>query len=485
FVKALRDALGESDTMAYLVMMASRLHELQRVMKPTGTLYLHCDTTASHYLKVICDGIFQEGQFLSEVIWKRTSAHNSARRHAPVHDVLLVYANGDRHTWNQQYQPYEQTYIDAFYTHVDRNGRRWRRSDLTGAGTRNGLTGEPWRGIDITAKGRHWCMPPAELDKLDKAGRLHWPEKQGGMPMLKRYLEDQPGLPLTDVWTDIKPLHNLSAERTRYPTQKPSDLLKRIILASSNPGDLVLDPFCGCGTTIEAAQALGRKWIGIDVAYHAIKVIEDRLTTRFKGTAKYRTWGIPTSYEDAVALADRDKYQFQWWANYLFDPHALHEVKRGGDRGIDGMLFFPRGPGHTGFDKLLMSVKGGHHLSPSMVRDFRGVLEREQAAMGIFVCLDVPTSEMIREATVAGYVETAQGRKPRLQIFSIKSWFDGQKPDLPHAPQFESAAISRGRKPKPRAPSVDQPELPLYIIGGKKKENVVTLNPARFARSVG
>lgn len=483
FVKSLRDALGDSDTMAYLVMMASRLHELQRVMKPTATLYLHCDPTASHYLKVICDGIFQEGQFLSEVIWKRTSAHNSARRHAPVHDVLLVYANGDRHTWNQQYQPYEQTYVDAFYTHVDDHGRRWRRSDLTGAGTRNGLTGEPWRGIDISAKGRHWCMPPSELTKLDKAGRIHWPQKEGGMPMLKRYLEDQPGLPLTDVWTDIKPLHNLSAERTRYPTQKPSDLLKRIILASSNPGDLVLDPFCGCGTTIEAAQELGRRWIGIDVAYHAIKVIEDRLASRFRGTVKYRTWGIPTSYEDAVALADRDKFQFQWWANYLFDPHALHEVKRGGDRGIDGMLFFPKGPGQTGFDKLLMSVKGGHRLSPSMVRDFRGVIEREQAAMGIFICLDKPTAEMEREAVVAGYVETAQGQKPRLQIFSIKSWFEGQKPDLPHAPQFERAAVSRGRKPKPRRPTADQGELPLYIVGGKKNEKVLTLNPARFART--
>lgn len=485
FVRSLRDALGDSDTMAYLVMMASRLHELQRVMKPTGTLYLHCDPTASHYLKVICDGIFQEGQFLSEVVWKRTSAHNSARRHAPVHDTLLVYANGDRHTWNQQYQPYEQTYIDAFYTHFDENGRRWRRSDLTGAGTRNGLTGEPWRGIEISSKGRHWCMPPAELEKLDKAGRVHWPQKDGGMPMLKRYLEDQPGLPLTDVWTDIKPLHNLSAERTRYPTQKPSDLLKRIILASSNPGDLVLDPFCGCGTTIEAAQELNRRWIGIDVAYHAIKVIEDRLTTRFRGTAKYRTWGIPTSYEDAVALAERDKYQFQWWANYLFDPHAMHEVKRGGDRGIDGMLFFPRGPGRPGFDKLLMSVKGGRRLSPSMVRDFRGVIERENAAMGIFICLDRPTNEMEREAVVAGTVETAQGRKPRLQIFSIKSWFEGQKPDLPHAPQFEAAAVSRGRKPKPRAPIADQPELPLYIIGGKKDQKAVTLNPNRFARNAG
>jgi len=484
FVKSLRDALGDSDTMAYLVMMASRLHELQRVMKRTATLYLHCDPTASHYLKVICDGIFHEGQFLSEVIWKRTSAHNSARRHAPVHDVLLVYANGDRHTWNQQYQPYDATYVDAFYTHADPDGRRWRRSDLTGAGTRNGLTGEPWRGIDVTARGRHWAIPPSELDKLEAAGRVHWPKKADGMPMLKRYLEDQPGLPLTDVWTDIKPLHNLSAERTRYPTQKPSDLLKRIIQASSNRGDVILDPFCGCGTTIEAAEELGRQWIGIDVAYHAIKVIEDRLGSRFRGLAKHETLGIPTSYDDAVALAERDKFQFQWWANYLFDPHTLHEVKRGADRGIDGMLYFPRGPGRGGFDKLLMSVKGGRKLSPSMVRDFRGVLEREDAAMGIFICLDKPTQEMEREAVVAGYVDTAQGRKPRLQIFSIKSWFEGQKPDLPHAPQFESAAVSRRRRPKQRTISVEQPELPLTIAGGKSKEkgNIVTLNPARFSR---
>jgi site-specific DNA-methyltransferase (adenine-specific) len=301
--------------------------------------------------------------------------------------------------------------------------------------------------------------------------------------MMKRYLEDQAGVPLTDVWTDIKPLHNLSAERTRYPTQKPSELLKRIILSSSNRGDLVLDPFCGCGTTIEAAEELGRRWIGIDVAYHAIKVIEDRLDQRFRGLAKFQTLGIPSSYDDAVALADRDKYQFQWWANYLFDPHALKEVKRGSDRGIDGVLFFPRGPGRPGHDKLLMSVKGGRRLSPAMVRDFRGVLDREQAAMGIFVCLDHPTFEMEREAASAGFVETAQGRKRKLQIFSIRGWFDGDKPDLPHAPHLEVAAVNKRRHPKTRTAIPNAPELPLFIKGGKgedQSDKLLTFNPGRI-----
>jgi adenine specific DNA methylase Mod len=202
-IESLSEFVGTSQMMAYLVMMAARLVELHRVLKPTGSLYLHCDPTASHYLKIILDTIFNPQNFISEIIWKRTSAHSSANRHGAVHDVLLFYAKSSHYTWNQQYQPYDEEYIKTFFEHVDSDGRRWRRSDLTGAGIRRGESGKPWRGIDVTAKGRHWAFVPAESDRLDTNGRIHWPQKSDGMPRLKQYLEDMPGVPLQDVWIDI------------------------------------------------------------------------------------------------------------------------------------------------------------------------------------------------------------------------------------------------------------------------------------------
>jgi adenine specific DNA methylase Mod len=473
FIDALRSALKESDMMAYLVMMAVRLHELHRKLKSTGSIYLHCDPTASHYLKIVMDGIFGADNFLNEVIWKRTSAHSSAKRYGPVHDVILFYGNGKGHAWNQVFQPYDSTYLDAFYTHYDEDDRRWRRSDLTGAGTRRGETGKPWRGINVTAKGRHWAWPPSELDRMDAAGKIHWPEKEGGMPMLKRYLDEQPGLPLQDVIADIPPMHNLSDERIGYPTQKPLTLLDRLIRASSNKGEVILDPFCGCGTTIEAAQRAGRQWIGIDVAVHAIKVIEARISDRLGPKIKYQIEGMPRDFESAVKLADRDKYQFQWWANYLFNPHALREQKKGADRGIDGELFFPNGPGRP-WGRTLTSVKGGEHTGPNDVRAFARVLDREKAELGLFICLYPPTREMIREAASVGLADVVHGDIPKLQIVSIEDWFKGKMPLLPPLEHLPSAAFSGRRRPTQRAatPDAEQPELPFTFVGGKRDKSI-------------
>lgn len=229
FVNALHGALGTSDLMAYLVMMAVRLNELRRVLKPTGSLYLHCDPTASHHLKIILDGIFGPENFQNEVIWKRTSAHSSAKRWGPIHDTILFYSNGPKFTWNRANQPYDETYIEAFFTHQDDDGRRWTRGDLTGSGTRNGPSGDPWRGIDVRAKGRHWAVPADELDRLDDEGMIHWPKKPGGMPRLKRYADQLPGMPVQDIISDIRPVHNVGKERIGYPTQKPVPLLERIL----------------------------------------------------------------------------------------------------------------------------------------------------------------------------------------------------------------------------------------------------------------
>jgi adenine-specific DNA-methyltransferase len=255
------DALEHS---VWLTMMRDRLELIRDLLAPDGSIYVHCDASEGHYLKAVLDEVFQRANFRSEIIWKRTSAHSSAKRYGPVHDTILFYSKSDDFLWNSVYGAYEPSYVEMFFDQVDADGRRWRRSDLTGAGIRRGETGHNWRGIDVTAKGRHWAYLPAFLDELDELGRIHWPQKEDGMPRLKQYPEDLPGLPLQDIWTDIRPMHNLSGERTGYSTQKPEALIERMLRVSSNPGDIVLDCFLGSGTTVAVAHKMGRRWVGIE-----------------------------------------------------------------------------------------------------------------------------------------------------------------------------------------------------------------------------
>jgi DNA modification methylase len=273
---AYRDTWGRGAD-SFISMIYERLILMRDLLTADGSVYVHLDYRMLHNVRVAMDEVFGRERFLNQIIWKRTSAHSSAKRYGPVHDALLFYSKSSTPLWNQVYQEYDQTYLDQFYTHIDADGRRWRRSDLTGAGVRQGATGEPWRGTNVTAKGRHWFVPPTELDKLDAAGKIHWPAKDGGMPMLKRYLDEQVGVPLQDVWDDITPIHNLGAERFGYPTQKPETLLERVIRASSNEGDLVADFFCGSGTTAAVAERLGRKWITSDLGKFGIHTTRKRL----------------------------------------------------------------------------------------------------------------------------------------------------------------------------------------------------------------
>lgn len=462
-MRSLRSWLGQNAMMAYLAMMAVRLLELHRALKPTGSLYLHCDPKASHYLKLILDAIFGHECFRNEIVWKRTSAHSSAKRYGPVHDVILFYAASDRSAavWNQQYQPYENSYIETFFDQEDADGRRWKRTDLTGAGIRHGETGKPWRNIDVTAKGRHWAYPPSELDKLDAAGRVHWPAKAGGMPRLKQYPEDLNGVPLQDVWTDIRPLHNLARERLGYPTQKPVALLERIIAASSNEGDVILDPFCGCGTSVEAAERMKRQWVGIDVTHYAVTLIEARLAAAHPGAA-YVVEGRPVDLAGARDLARRDKHQFEWWAAWRVGAQTYREKKRGADHGIDGNLYFKNGP--FGDGRIIVSVKGGENVGVQMVRDLRGVIERENAEMGILVTLAEPTRPMLAEASAAGFVaRSAHGRLPRLQIVTATDLVDNHLPNLPPLPVPVSHPMRAPRRRRDR----DQLELLLPFPGEK------------------
>lgn len=446
-LNAMRAFLHDNDMMAYLAMMAVRLIELHRVLRENGSLFLHCDPTASHYLRILLDAVFGPERFLNEVIWKRTSAHSSSKRFGPVHDVILFYSKSSTYTWNQVFQPYDQTYLDEFYTHFDADKRRWRRSDLTGAGIRHGETGEPWRGINITAKGRHWAYPPKQLEKMDAEGKIHWPAKEGGMPMLKRYLDEQAGMPLQDVIADIPPMHNLAAERLGYPTQKPQALLERLIQAASNPGDVVLDPFCGCGTTVHAAQALKREWTGIDVTHLAISLIQKRLRDAF-GAIPIDVHGVPRDLDGARALFKQDPYQFQWWAVSLVDAVPYGGKKKGADSGIDGFIYFK--PDGKTTEKAIVSVKGGSNVGVPMVRELIQVVNREKAKIGVLITLADPTGPMKKEAIAEGFYKTEYGEFPKLQILTVEQLFAGQRPHMPWIDPsvFKKAASEKGRQGK-------------------------------------
>jgi DNA methylase len=287
--------------------------------------------------------------------------------------------------------------------------------DLTGAGTRNGETGKVWRGIDVTAKGRHWAYPPSHLEKLDADGRIHWPKKDGGMPRLKQYPEDLPGVPLQDIFSDVRPLHNLTKERLGYPTQKPLSLLERIINASSNPGDVVLDPFCGCGTAVHAAEKLGRRWLGIDITHLSIALIEKRMMDAFPGIA-FEVEGRPKDLDSALELAARDKHEFQKWAVTHIGGQPWKGGKKGPDGGIDGLIFF------NGFDggkatheKAIISVKGGLNKNVNDVASLVETIGREKAALGILLAAALPTKQMEARAAAAGFYDPGTGQAvPRI-----------------------------------------------------------------------
>lgn len=434
WISALRQT--QPRLLAYLIYMTERLLEMKSLLRPTGSIYLHCDPTASHYIKVLMDGIFGHANFRSEIIWKRTSAHNSAKRWGPVHDVILFYSASSTYTWNKVFQPYDQSYIDEFYRHVDGKGR-YRIGDLTGAGVRQGASGSEWRGINPTDKGRHWAPPrkfpggenlpkdvQSALDELERIGRIYWPAKEGGVPGFKRYLEDMEGVQIQDIIDDIAPVSANGKERLGYPTQKPVSLLKRIISASTSPDDVVFDPFCGCGTTIYAAQELGRQWIGCDIAILSVKLVREVLIERYRLVegAHYDVDGIPASVEQARMLFDRDHFQFQHW--FVERIGGFPMQKKVADRGIDGRLYFETG---NIMKEMVLSVKGGK-LKPADVRDLRGVLEREQyAELAAMLTLEEPSKAMRQEANDAGLFEYKGVQYPRIQFLSVKELLEEKK----------------------------------------------------------
>ena len=429
--------------MAYLIYMVQRLIYMKVLLRRTGSVYLHCDPTASHYIKIMMDGIFGHQNFRNEIIWKRTSAHSSAKRYGPIHDVILFYTKSDKYTWNKVYTKYDDEYLKERFK---RGGDKpWKDADITGSGTRNGETGQVWRGYDVTAKGRHWAYPPSVLNEMDAQGRVYWPKKRGGWPREKVMLAKAHGIPLQDIWTDISPVNSQAEDRLGYPTQKPPNVLKRIIEASSDKGDTVFDPFCGCGTTVFAAQELGRAWIGCDVAILAIKLIREILTGnryRLSEGTQFTVDGIPASIEQADELFRHDPFQFQHWAVERAGGFPMQ--KKVADHGIDGRLYFET---RSTLRSMVLSVKGGH-LRPTDIRDLRGVLEREDGAeLAGFISLREPSKAMWEEASQAGVYEYQGVPYRRIQLLTVREILEEKR-------QFETptkigARIASGQSTLP------------------------------------
>ena len=458
-LSGLRKWLGENAMMAYLAMMAVRLIELRRVLKPTGSLYLHCDSPADHYLKIIMDLVFGHERFMNDVTWKRTTAHNDPKRYGRIQDRLLFYAKGKNKTFNHVGGEYSPEQL-ARYKYEDSRGR-YEAENLTAphfSPTRTVM----WRGVHPGAN-RQWRFSDAELTVFMKRGLSCF----GAMVVRERMVSKNISHLLTylpalqDIWTDIKRIGNTASERLGYPTQKPLALLERIISVSSNQGEVVLDTFCGCGTTVHAAQRLERQWIGVDVTHYAVTLIESRLKRLQVDPKSYEVVGRPVDFAGAHDLARRDKHQFQWWAAWRLGARWYREEKKGADRGIDGRMMFKNGPYGDGL--IIISVKGGENVGVQMVRDLRGVIEREDAQMGIIDFSCQPPGPMKNEAAAAGFVtKSAHGRLPRLQIVTIEEILDGHMPILPPLPQpdlFDRIA--------PRKKFKDQLELLLPFAGDK------------------
>jgi DNA modification methylase len=451
---AFRQLTGDSDMLAYLTMMAPRLVELRRVLRATGSIYLHCDPTASHYLKLLMDAVFGPQNFRSEIVWKRSTAHSDTkqgrRQHGRLHDTLLFYTVSDEWTWNPLYTKYDSAYVESKYTHVEPGtGRLYRLDNLTGPG--GAAKGNP--SYDVMGVTRFWRYSKAKMDELISAGRIIQ-TKPGSVPQYKRYFDEMPGVPLQDMWTDIDPINSQAQERLGYPTQKPEELLERIVTASSNEGDVVLDPFCGCGTTIAAAQRLGRCWIGIDITHLAITLMKHRLRDVFGDKAAYKVIGEPVSIPDAEQLAEQDPYQFQWWALGLVGARPA-EQKKGADKGIDGRIYFHDEATGGKTKQVIISVKAGH-TNVAHVRDLQGVLTREKAEIGVLISMQAATQPMRTEAAGAGFYESPGWNKkyPCIQLLTIADLLTGACIDMPpisdpHVQKtFKQAAKAPAKKGK-------------------------------------
>lgn len=487
----LEKVLGKGSLLSYLVSMTNRIVQLHRVLKSTGSFYLHCDPSASHYLKLVLDSIFLSagGEYQNEIIWRRTGAHNKLTRFGPIHDVIFFYTKSGKYTWNHPKRPYMKGHVDEFFVKDEKGYRtNYFGNVLTGSGTRNGESGKPWKGFDPTIKGRHWAVPGALIDDLDedlsdlgqhqKLDRLH---KLGyikivkgqAWPIYERYLRDGDGQPLQDIWSfqpytsgtvfgstdagideDVRWLSSQDSERLGYPTQKPEGLLERIISASSNEDDVILDAYCGCGTTVAVAEKLGRNWIGIDITYQSISLILKRLEDSYgeKLLDDIETNGVPKDFNSAVALAekkdDKTRKEFEKWAVLTFAKNrAVINEKKGGDKGIDGTAYIVDGSTATKVETktVIFSVKSNKALSPAVIRELFGTVERDSAVVGILITL-YPMKNLQAEAKKYGVYKNKLFNQeyPKIQVVSVEEILKGKRIELPFKEVAKKAKSKAG-----------------------------------------
>jgi site-specific DNA-methyltransferase (adenine-specific) len=453
-IGALRSFIGPNQMLAYLVMMAARLVELHRVLRPTGSLYLHCDPTASHYLKIILDTIFGAENYQNEIIWERFGSHNDAHRFGKVTDTIFLYSKTSRYTFNPIRVTYSDDHLNKRFKKTDPDGRKFWPNTCLAPGGRGPLY--EWNGHT-----RNWRFTKENMAELDRKGELYYSAK--GMPYRKNYLDTLAGQQVQNLWTDIK-MTKSGPERLGYPTQKPLALLERIINASSKPGDIVLDPFCGCGTSIAAAQKLDRQWIGIDITHLSIALQRYRLEQMYPGIT-FEIIGEPQDIGAARQLAqEKDgRYQFQWWALSLVRARPLgaqegsKKGKKGSDGGIDGVITFIDDTTQKP-KRILIQVKSGH-VSRGDIGQLRGTIERDNAAIGVFITLEEPTQPMVTEAVTAGYYHSpGWGRDyPKIQILTIAELLAGTEIKMP------SAAETGTFKQAPRVHQRQGDQQPLDI----------------------
>jgi len=404
-IRGLHRILGSGSLMSYIIAMTMRINEIHRVLKPTGSFYLHCDPTASHYLKIVLDAVFcrQGGEFLNEIVWCYKDGANSKKYYNKKHDIIFVYTKSKKYTFN----------YSAIYRSISESTlKKYKYED---------------------EKGTYRLMGRGIVNSPIKSARDINPEWEKTNPELtfRHYLKEG-ALPLD--WFEMPPINQAAKERLGYPTQKPEALLERIIKASSNEGDVVLDAFCGCGTTVAVAQRLNRKWIGIDITYNSISLILKRLTDAYGNDIMngITISGIPADIESAKALAlkedDRLRKEFEKWAILTYSENrAMINDKKGRDYGIDGRKLIQEG--YEQFRDILFSVKSGK-VNSGMIRDFRGAIEREGAAAGIFITLNEPTKDMKKEAADAGfYSNEHMNGIEKIKIVTVGQILNGERLD--------------------------------------------------------
>lgn len=356
----------------YVSWMEDKLRECYRVLKPTGSMYLHCDWHAQAYLKLEIDKIFGIENFRNEIVWPRTYAHSDfkqgARNYGHIHDTILFYTKSEKNTWNQLYIPYDKNYIEKTFKITDKKGRKYQTVTLT-ASKPGGDTKFEWHGI-VPPEGRYWAYSKANLEKMEKEGKIVF--LKSGIPRLKKYLDESLGVPVQDVWDDIRRMSTFAKERLGYPTQKPEALLSRMIEASSNPIDIVLDPFCGCGTAIAVAQKLGRRWIGVDVSPTACRLMAARMRKLGVSIQERDIIGIPKTLDEIKAM---EPFEFQNWVMQKLMARISKTLST--DMGIDGWTL----------DNRPIQVKQSEAVGRNVIDNFETALTRANKKSGIIVAL--------------------------------------------------------------------------------------------------